>query len=165
MINHYGILDSVLTNCKVSKESRDSVIDCLEVDRVNSCVNIPSFTRYGVERSVAESLTSFDLKDDIQVVKKRLKESFKSNDTIWTAFKEAEMLVKNLKSLGVKNRVLLMPLLSYHASYYKGSFMFQIGKLGLQKIDVFIAGGIVPRYNCFREVRFIAPKAWARSGF
>jgi histidyl-tRNA synthetase len=141
MINHRGILEAILDHCKVSDESRYSVLKCLEADRVHSNVHLSSLTK-GSDRSVALLLSALDIKAEVHIVKDRLKETFKIGDHIWKAFDQVERLVRNLSDLGVK-RVLIMPLLSYHHEYYGGSFMFQIGKIGSQKIDVFVAGGML----------------------
>ncbi|KAJ3150466.1 hypothetical protein HDU86_006639 [Geranomyces michiganensis] len=54
---------------------------------------------------------------------------------------QLRLLGSHLWCLGIKNRVVFAPLLSYNSSHYRGGLMFQIAVPGKKKLDVMAAGG------------------------
>ncbi|KAI8909361.1 kinase-like domain-containing protein [Powellomyces hirtus] len=64
-----------------------------------------------------------------------------SNLQISEVLAQLRLLASHLRHLGIRNRFVLVPLLAYNASHYRGGIMFQIAVAGKKKLDVMAAGG------------------------
>ncbi|KAJ3383430.1 hypothetical protein HDU92_004224 [Lobulomyces angularis] len=145
MINHYDILRSILDCFSVSSEEtyRIPIYNVLEQNRGSLHLRSSTLQRQGLDRNLSEHLMTFDLKGDFETVTQRLLFLMKDNtsERFVLAIKQLRILMCHLNALNLKNKISFCPLLSYHSQYYKGSFIFQIGKRGNQVIDVLAAGG------------------------
>ncbi|KAI8587008.1 kinase-like domain-containing protein [Geranomyces variabilis] len=68
-------------------------------------------------------------------------QSASTNKVVKDILAQLRLLGSHLWCLGIRNRVVFAPLLSYNSSHYRGGLMFQIAVPGKKKLDVMAAGG------------------------
>lgn len=117
------------------------MLKVLDAERVHTRLHKSALSRIGVSKAIAESLMTFEMKSDLNTIESLFTDAF-DDPALSQAFLDIKKMLASLSDFGVDNaRVFVCPLLSYNRSYYGGGMMFQIGKIGVQRVEVFAAGG------------------------
>ncbi|KAJ3055078.1 hypothetical protein HK097_011568 [Rhizophlyctis rosea] len=145
-INHCSILDTILDVCHIEAANRRSVFHLLEqLDRLSNWSQIRNhLSLNGFSGESIEILEKFHkARGDLDAVYRAVEALFP--DRYRPAAREVigqiRLLASHVAHLGVKNKVVLMPLLSYNALYHRGGIMFQVARGGRKKLDVIASGG------------------------
>ncbi|KAJ3417189.1 hypothetical protein HDV05_006395 [Chytridiales sp. JEL 0842] len=149
VVNHSAFLDASLQALQIPPESRQVALGILEhLDKPytlqqtrNQLIKLCKLGNHALDALDA----LYNLRGDIDTSLNKI-ESFmasyadSSASARSTACNQLKLLASHLGHMGLKEKVVVMPLMCYNAPYYKGSLMFQVASKG-RKLDVFAAGG------------------------
>lgn len=151
-LNHTRILECILDHCKFpndtpTRRTIQHVLEQLDKPLTWAQFRVQLAQQLKVSRSVVDRLEPFYLPPgDINSVMSKLEPLFKdAHESVQRVVKESgeklKVLVSQLRILGVSNKIVLVPLLSYNSHYYKGGIVFQVAGGSKRKLDVVAAGG------------------------
>ncbi|KAJ3283638.1 hypothetical protein HK104_010287 [Borealophlyctis nickersoniae] len=145
-INHCSLLDAVLDTCNVDPLAQRSTYHLLEqLDKPSTWSQIRNHLLHtGFSKDTVDSMERFyNVKGEIDSASRAAERMFaeRVRPAAREILSQLRMFTNHLRHLGVKNKVVFVPLLAYNALYHKGGVMFQIAVSGQRKLDVIAAGG------------------------
>jgi histidyl-tRNA synthetase len=141
IVNHSAFLEASLQALQIPPESHQVALGILEhLDKPytlqqtrNQLIKLCKLSH----RSLETLDTLYNMRGDIDSSLHKV-ESFMSSSyadpslssTRSSAANQLKLLASHLTHLGLKDKVVMMPLMCYNAAYYKGSLIFQIASKG-----------------------------------
>lgn len=147
-LNHCSILDVILDTAKIPTESRlrKGVYDILEqLDKPMNWAQIRGLILgAGVGEGCLGVLEKFyrmggTFEDAVGKVESLV--DAKYQPAVKDIVAQLRLLTTHLHHLGIRNRVLFIPLLSYNTAHYKSGLIFQVCIARKKRVDVVAAGG------------------------
>ena len=138
-INHCSILETVLDICYIEPANRPPLFHLLEqLDRLSNWSQIRNhLSLNGFSAESIEILEKFHkARGDLDAVYRSVEVLFpdRYRPAVREVVGQIRLLANHVAHLGVKNKVVLMPLLSYNALYHRGGMMFQVVRGGKKKL-------------------------------
>ena len=93
--------------------------------------------QYGVSKDSMETLEKYNFESRSFEHGLSQLQSLLGPSKLKDELEQLSQLVRFLTSFGVRSRILLVPLLSYNAGYYRGGMMFQIVYANKKKLGKF----------------------------
>ncbi|KAI7870432.1 kinase-like domain-containing protein [Spinellus fusiger] len=162
VLNHSGITDLILDNCRVPDDIRKGVLVALSsLGRSASFASVRNVLKlkFHFQRSVLDELSMFHMQGDIEIISKKVegllvgshKAKFKE------LVNELRVLITVSKYIGLHHKIVFCPLLVYNNHFYKGGMMFETvtETVTMKKKDVLAVGG---RYDILIQ-NFAHPNA------
>ncbi|KAJ3022418.1 hypothetical protein HKX48_006235 [Thoreauomyces humboldtii] len=148
-LNHCSLLDAILDTCKVpiDVKVRARVYHVLEqlkkpLNWAQVRTHLGQDTAISVESlnhlerfCMAEGTFATSAPQLEEMVEPRLRTAVRD------VISQLRLLTSHLTNLGIRNRVVYVPLLAYNASHYRNGIMFQVAIAEKKKLDVMAAGG------------------------
>ncbi|KAI8390963.1 kinase-like domain-containing protein [Radiomyces spectabilis] len=164
IINHAGITDLILDNCRVPTDYRKGVLVALSsLGRGTSFSTVRNVLKlkFHLQRSVLDELSIFNIQGELEVVSKKVENLLVGPHK--SRFREyvhdLRLLFTMCRRIGVHHKVLFHPLLVYNNHFYKNGMVFETvaDTIDSKKKDVLAVGG---RYDILIQ-HFAHPSASA----
>ncbi|KAI8975061.1 hypothetical protein BDF20DRAFT_988622 [Mycotypha africana] len=164
MVNHTGITDMILDNCRVPPDIRKGVLVIL-----SSLGGSTSFSgvrnllklKYHLQRSVLDELSMFNIQGELDTIGKKVESLLPNNykSKFRDYVNELRTLTTVSKFMGVRHKIIFNPLLVYNNHFYKNGIIFLtvIDTIDSKRKDILAIGG---RYD-FLIQHFSHPNATA----
>ncbi|KAI9205674.1 kinase-like domain-containing protein [Polychytrium aggregatum] len=159
-LSHESILQEILTCCKITEDQafRRSVFAVLqELDASLSFAQV----RYKLVHSLNVPRATVDVLENFYMTKGDIEESRRKLDGLFRTYgrgsglseclSQLVVLSRYCKQFGIRNKVILSPLLSQNVVYYGKGIMFHIATYAKNRLDIIAAGGrydqLIARYR------------------